>query len=435
MLRQLWRELAGLRLVLAAVVPFLRRQWYRTMSLVAAAETTGARLAPGVGAYVLRKALNGNGAPDRRRTAERCPSARAVRARFDSTAMSDLLHANLIVLKSFYGERERGVVLLKYSEVINAFPLLFESQDVQARYHLVLEPSTTGFMQPATWLGRPDLSVIGVETVERSSISGYARLGFVPLDVSDGDWVDEDEFRPVDGVRKTYDFAMIANFIPLKRHEFVFDALKRWWQGDLRFALLASSWVGAGPATAKALLEKYGLTDAADLHFDVSQSEVNRILNASRCHVLASEREGANRACLEALFAGTPALVPAGHVGFPHFRYKQPLVRFFGDGAELVQRIRECRDAPAADAISCAARSVAGARVATRAVTAGMRRACLDRGEAWGHDLTEKVTRVHCCYRDPRAFETHRADYEYLGSATRDGFAYVPARAEQLLTR
>jgi hypothetical protein len=435
MLRRLRRELSAIRLLASALLHLRRSRWYQAMALVGAAEATGAHLAPRFGARLMVRGMAGPHGVSHRQAAETCPAAGRVRVRFRSAASSDLLHANLIVLKSFDSPRERGVLLLKYSEVINAFSLLFDNQAVQARYHLVFEPSTTGFMQPATWLARPDRSVIGVQTVELSSVDHYARLGFLPLNVSDGDWVDEQEFRPLDGVRKCYDFVMIANFIPLKRHAFVFDAIRRHWQGHLRFALVASSWVGGAVAGAEALLREHGLTDAAKMYFDVSQAEVNRILNASRCHVLASEREGANRACLEALFAGIPALLPKGHVGFPHFRYDWPFVRLYRDGADLVRQIVECRTASEPQAISSAARTVAGSRVATEVVTAAMKRECLARGETWKRDLADKVTRVHCCYRDPREFNAHRADYEYLASVTRDGFSYQPARAQQLLTR
>ena len=434
-LRHLRRELSAVRLLTWGLLEVRWLRWYKAMALLAAAESTGARLAPAIGARFM---LWGSDEPDagtRRTAALACPGAEQVRVRFHSAGSSDLVHANVIALKPFRDAGERGVLLLKYCEVLNAFPLLFDIEAVQRRYHLVFEPSTTGFMQPSTWLVNPNSSVVGVQTVERLSASQYARLGFLPLNVSDGDWVDEDGFRPLDGVQKRYDFAMIATFIPLKRHAFVFDAIRRYWKGSVRFALLTSEWVGEGRPGAERLLQAYDLLDSADVYLDVSQVEVNRILNESRCHVLASQREGANRACLEALFAGIPALLPEGHVGFPHFRYNQSHVRLYRDAADLVQKIVESRGAQDPRVIAGAARKVSGSRVATEVVNAAMKRECIARGESWERDLVPKVTRVHCCYRDPSQFDAHRADYEYLASVTRGGFSYDPNRAQRLLTR
>lgn len=347
----------------------------------------------------------------------------------------DLLHANVIVLKSPVGARERGVLLIKYSEILNAFPILFNLPEVQRRYHLVLEPSTTAYVQPSTRLVNPRHSIVAVQSIEPVSKAAYNALGFLAVDVSDGDWVDEAVFRIRLDVEKRYDAIMIANFIPVKRHEFLFRALRDHGHGAVRLALVASSHVGFGPEWARHQLELYGLSETTDIFLDISQERCNELLNASSCHVLCSLREGANRACLEALFAGVPVLLDARHIGFPHWRFGAPLVHTFTDEESLAAGIHRLQHELDRSLISSTAAATAGARLSTAKLEMALHEEALRRGESWTVGLTPKVTRVHCCYRNAADFERHVADYAFLRTATSSGFAYDPERARVLLTR
>ena len=352
----------------------------------------------------------------------------------NTEALRFLIHANVIVLKSATAPQERGVLLLKYSEVLNAFPLLFDIARVQQHFHIVLEPSTTAHLQPSTRLFSPETSIVAVQAPEPNARRAFSEMRFLPVNVSDGEWVDEDTFRVVEAPKR-YDAAMIASFIPVKRHEFFFAALRDHWQGSLKIALLTSSHVGAGVDWGRAKLAEYNLLDAADVLVDVPQVHVNEVLNASRCHVLCSLREGANRACYEALFAGIPAIVHAAHVGFPHWQFPRTLVRTYEDAPTLVAAIRECRAGVNGREISEAAAKVTGARMALARLEAALRVEAMARGESWSVGLTPKVTRVHCCYRDAADFDRHRDAYTFLAEATDDAFSYDPGLARTLLTR
>jgi glycosyltransferase involved in cell wall biosynthesis len=281
----------------------------------------------------------------------------------------------------------------------------------------------------------PTEGVVTVQAVEPSAQRAYRQLGFVPIDVSDGDWVDEEMFRPLPGTVKRYDAIMVSNFIPWKRHEFLFRAMRDHGLGDRRVALVASSHVGLGVDWARRLLASYGLLDNVEMFVDISQERVNELLNASRCHVLCSLREGANRSCLEALFAGIPVLIDARHIGFPHWRFPASVVRTFSDEAALADELRRVRGETAGHDISSIAGSLAGARVATAKLEEALRVETEARGESWTAGLTPKVTRVHCCYRTATDFDQHAGDYEFLQTVTSGGFAYDPERARTLLTR
>jgi glycosyltransferase involved in cell wall biosynthesis len=96
---------------------------------------------------------------------------------------------------------------------------------------------------------------------------------------------------------------MIAEFAPVKRHAFVFDALSRIRKGHVVLVL-----VGTGPleAAVREQVERLGLSDR--VRFAGYRHDIPALLAASDALVLASEREGLNRSVLEAMAAGKPVI-------------------------------------------------------------------------------------------------------------------------------
>jgi hypothetical protein len=345
------------------------------------------------------------------------------------------VHANLIVLKPFRLPNERGVLAIKYSEVIEAFPVLFDASQVQRRFHLVLEPSWTGHMQTFVRTIDPAECVVAVQSLTPEDSREFAKRGLVSLPICAGDWVDESTFRVARSVEKRFDFAMVSNFIAWKRHAYVFSALQRHWRGPLSFALVGSSFVGEGVERVRDLLRRYGLTDNAELFIDVTQAKVSSVLNASCCHVLASMREGANRATFEALFAGIPVIVPTGHIGFPAWRFPRESVLSFAGRRDLVAKIRQARaDSETARTAEVAAR-LSGSLNATRIAQESIAREAARRGEPWTSGLFRHVNRVHASYCLGADFDTCEEDYRYLEASVRNDFRYDRALARALLLR
>jgi glycosyltransferase involved in cell wall biosynthesis len=353
--------------------------------------------------------------------------------RFSDPNQRQLLHTNMIVLKAYRSAAERGVLLLKYDEVLNAFPLLFDVQRIQERYHIVLEPSFSGYMQPFARLYDPAQSIVLVQTTTDDDRREFSKLGLLTTSICAGDWVDERIFRFSPGTEKVYDFVMISTFTPIKRHEFVFSALKKHWKGDLRFALVGSRFAGSKVERVNSLLAKYGLSRYADVFVDVPQPEVWRVLSKSRCHVLCSLREGANRASFEALLTGIPALVPAGHVGFPAHRFPANVIRHFRTKPDLVDQIQACASVDSSSVHQAVCKQ-SGSRIATSTVSGILRQACLARGDQWTSDLHPKANRIQVRYCDPADFARFGDDYKYIANCSRDCFAYDDCLAKDLLT-
>jgi glycosyltransferase involved in cell wall biosynthesis len=331
--------------------------------------------------------------------------------------------------------RERGIVVVKYSEIAEAFPVLMDMEKVQARYHVVLEPSTTGHWQSFVRLIDPQPSVVGIQSLTLSDARAFRARGFLDLPICAGDWVDETAFRPVHDVEKRFDFVMVSNFMPMKRHQYVLSALRRHWKGPLRFALAGASDVGGGGPWIRQLLERYGLAENAELYLDVAPEQINQLLNASFCHVLAALREGANRATFEAMLAGTPVLVPRNHVGFPMWRFPPAVVGTFANPRELVAAIHRCREHASTTSVAQIAKEVSGSANATRILSSAMKAEATRRNETWTSDPFRHVNRVHASYFNRADLDACEDDYRYLETCARNGFRYEASVAQTLLWR
>ena len=136
------------------------------------------------------------------------------------------------------------------------------------------------------------------------------RMRFIP-----GIGVDTDRFRPdavpeaaVAAVREEFQTApgqfvivMMAEFSPVKRHDFALQALSA--VRDERVVLVL---VGEGPLDAdiRAQVARLGLTDR--VRFAGYRRDVPAVLAACDALLLVSQREGLNRSVLEAMASGRP---------------------------------------------------------------------------------------------------------------------------------
>jgi hypothetical protein len=362
-------------------------------------------------------------------------NASTTRSRFASKGQRAFLHANILVLKPNRSLREKGVVLIKYTELANAIPLLFDLERIQERYHVVIEPSFSGHMQPFVRLFDHSEAIVVVQTALPKDAAGFCGQGFTSVDLCNGDWVDEAAIYPLPNATVKYDVAFIGNAIPFKRHAFLLQALRRHWQGPVRIALLTSRWVGGGERGLRNMLERFDLSSSTDIFVDLERRQSNEVLNSSACHVRCSLGGGADKASFEALFAGVPAVVPRDPDGFPARRFPSELVRTYTTARELVACIASCRSNQDRERIGATVRQLSGSLVATNRLTDAIRRAAFARGEEWTVDLLPKANRVHACYRTPDSFEVCVRDYAFLAGCARSGFSFDPELARSLVTR
>ena len=336
MLQKLKRDLIAVLFTLQFLLHMLKRQYATALEFIAKIELLECHISFAFSTFLFHLVK-------RKYRAVACsitdPFVSKSHKRFSTEGQRKFLAANAIFLKPYISQEEKGVLLLKYTEIINAFPFLFDLAKIQERYDLVLEPSWETPYQPYYKFYQDDGDVF-VESLSDREIKEDTRHGFLPVPLSAADWLNESSFVRSGVFSPVYDLCCIANFLPFKRHEYLFTSLRNHWHGNLKIALIASVHLGESRAWIERLMAKYGLEDKVDLFLEVPQKKVNEILNQSRCHVLCSIREGANKANFESMFVGTPVVVHKDHVGFPNFRFEYPMVVNYSDQKDLVDAIK-----------------------------------------------------------------------------------------------
>lgn len=346
----------------------------------------------------------------------------------------NFIHTNLIILKSFINEEEKGVLLIKYTNLINKFPFFFDLKVVSKKYDIILEPSTESPFQPYFFLFGGLDSTVAVQCLGERERKVARDRKLRILNICAGDWVDESVFYP-QKIEKQYHFCIVSNFIDVKRYPFVLSALKKYWKGPLRVAIIASKWVGRSREWFETLVKNNNLNGRFDVFMEIPQSEVNKIINQSYCYVLSSVREGANKASFESILTNTPVIVYHQHKGFPLERFSEPYVLTYSDKKSLIRRIRETISIhKSTDASSKVQRPLIGSIRSSEYLNSYLRQLALSSGKKWTVDIVKKVNVVQCKYGEEVNAEIFRKDFEELKRACIVKTFYSPKEAISLLT-
>jgi glycosyltransferase involved in cell wall biosynthesis len=311
-------------------------------------------------------------------------AGRAIRARFASYPLADRVRlrlprpdapadrpGDLLVLKPFDpATGDRGVLLVTYHAGIEALPAVYDLAALAARYQIVLEPSTWGYMDARflPYVGS-DLDVL-VQAQHPDDFAFVEGLGvnLTPTRVGAGDWVDPAVFAPDPRAQRSVDVVMVAAWDPLKRHALLLDAVASLKQRGhfVRTLLIGYPWTWKR-AHVERLVRRRGLGGLVSIEERVPHAEMPARLANARLSVLLSRREGANRAIYESWFCDTPTLVTLGHRGVNPEHAESPASHAVADDA-LADAIFEVlhgarRFAPRAWALEATGHRVAGARV------------------------------------------------------------------------
>lgn len=240
-----------------------------------------------------------------------------VRLRFPREKDTPARQGDLLVLKPYVDESEKGVILLQYTEAFQRFHALFDVEKVAQDYRIVLEPS---------WWGYRDVSILfflAAATdviVEAQDASDYQFLdslntNLVPLRIGAGDWMDPGRFGQRNGLEKIYDVVMVANWLRLKRHELLFRAISRSDGLIQRVALIGYAHGGRTSADIMGEAKKWGVSDRVELFESISRDKVSEILSQSKLGVMLTLREGANRGIYECFFSNIPVVISDRNFG------------------------------------------------------------------------------------------------------------------------
>ena len=138
-----------------------------------------------------------------------------------------LLQSLAIVVKS-PRDREKGVIIINYLYIFPIFARLFDIYAIANRYHLVLEPSWSGYCNlDILSYSRHEFPVF-IEAYEPwdAAFIERSRSNLIPVGTSTNWWVDHRIFRPRPEIAKDVDVIMVASWADFKRHHRFFAALR-----------------------------------------------------------------------------------------------------------------------------------------------------------------------------------------------------------------
>jgi glycosyltransferase involved in cell wall biosynthesis len=328
-----------------------------------------------------------------------------------------------MVLKPKVSEHERGVLLVKFSEMLR---MIISDMDLVALlkdYTLVVEPSWSGYCDPDLLYFTQFSTEVFVQAPEIEDFRFLERLNsnLVPVSLGSGDWVNPELIEPSDHgfAERRFDVVMNASWARWKRHYVLFESLRR-IRRDVRVALIGFPWEGRTSQDILALARHYGVADQLAIFEAVPFDEVLRVSADAKVAVLLSLKEGANRAIPEALFCGTPALVLQETVGgvaknvtaesgqvVPEAAFPSALEEMLGIADQFSPRQW------AVEHISCFK--------STERLNGILEAHALARGERWTRDIVAKSNSPELSYvreKDAVALREHNRELaKYLRSA------------------
>ena len=219
----------------------------------------------------------------------------------------------------------------------------------------------------------------------------------VPLMASD--WINPDHYAPKPRAHREIDILMVANWLRLKRHWLLFEAL-RTMRRDLRVVLVGRNATGRTEKDLRAEAKAFGVRQELEIHTNIPYEEVTRHECDARISLLFSYREGSCVAPAECLFADTPVgMMRDAHVGskayinsrtgllFDRHRLGHALSRFLEESDRFTPR------AWALENISC--------HHSSRRLNELLRDHARSVGQPWTRDLAPLCWRYVPAYVDP----------------------------------
>ena len=331
------------------------------------------------------------------------------------------LFRDVIVLKRATVD-ERGVILLKYVRTFDAMHAMFDMARLMERYTFVLEPCWAGYWHPSLLMYVVPGHQVFVQCFTEEDYQCVSDIGapLVALRMGPADWVDADLFKPAPIPQVSHDLVMVANWGRHKRHRQLFRALREIDDRDLRVLLIGFPW---SDRTAEDIRREAAVIGSSRITVDVFEKlppqEVAKRVSQSKVFVFLSRKEGDNKALVEAMFVGVPAVVFAGTIGGASSRVN-PQTGIFASDRDLANAITFMLDHREQFAPRTWALANTGSATTTRRLDEAIRQALTERGARYVEPIVEKTNSPNLSYKEPRNRARFQADYEYIVSCRRD---------------
>ena len=330
-------------------------------------------------------------------------STKAASRIINREAPFDSMFRDIMVMKAPTAG-EKGVIVLEYTARFDLFVSLFDFDRIIRDYYIVLEPCWAGYCDPSILMFITKKCDIIVQAPERTDFDFIAGLqsNLKPVNLGSSDWIDPDLFAPApEGTVKEYDLVMVANWAKHKNHRKLFEALQRVKHRPVSLLLIGVDW---GGRTSKDILDEMRSFDLPHVKLEIKANiparEVAAHLARSKVFLLLTEKEGSNRAIVEALFSGAPAILYEHFVGGAKGKINEQtgvLASFEG----LAERIDEMLDRHEQFTPRAWALQNTGAQNATAKLNALLKSLAEARGETWNVGIVEKVNNPNFNYKVP----------------------------------
>lgn len=235
----------------------------------------------------------------------------------------------VIVLKNPVSELETGVVLIKFTPVLELLPRALDMNKLLSEYTLIIEPSWSGLCQPEILQFCKFKHAIHVMAPEESDHAFVSMLNsnLVPTTLGPGDWVDANTLQVSPQREAEYDLVMNSNWASWKRHYVLFRSLSK-MPNNTRVALIGFPYKGEARTRIEALAEYYGVSEQITIFERIDYSQVISVIQQSKVGVLMSLKEGANKSISECILYGVPVVILDTHVGGARGKITEQTGRF-----------------------------------------------------------------------------------------------------------
>jgi glycosyltransferase involved in cell wall biosynthesis len=335
-------------------------------------------------------------------------------------AAYDSMFRDIMVLKA-PANGEKGVIVLEYTARFDLFVALFDFDRIIKDYYIVLEPCWAGYCDPSILMFITSKTDVIVQAPEERDFEFIRALNcnLKPLKLGSSDWIDAELFAPpAAGSPRPYDLVMVANWAKHKNHRKLFAALEHVRHRPISVLLIGVDWGGRTTEDVRNEFRQFNLPHVTvDFKTNIPASEVARGLGQSKAFLLLSEKEGSNRAIVEALFADTPAILYENFIGGAKGKIN-PQTGILSSFDGLSEAIDQMLDTHTKFTPRAWALAQTGSRNATQKLNAALKQIATSRGESWKIGIVEKVNNPNFNYKDttslPKAQQGPAISREYL---------------------
>lgn len=327
---------------------------------------------------------------------------------------------DLIVLKSPV-QNEKGVILLKYARTFEASIALFDLRRLLDRYLFVLEPCWAGYCDTSILMFVAPGHPVIVQCFTEEDYQFIVKIGapLVPIRLGPADWVDVDLFASIRTDEKRYDLVMVANWGLHKRHALLFKALSTIKGRRIRVLLIGFPWAGR---TADDIRQEAAIIRNPSINIEIKENlptrEVATLLSQCKVFAFLSRKEGDNKALVEAMFAGVPAIVFDKTIGGARSRINGSTGILSSDeqlGENIIYMLDHCQKF---DPRNWALQHT-GSAVSTKKLNDLIMRVVIEAGEKFTGCIAEKVNAPNLAYKDSSQRDRFKLDYEFILSCRR----------------